>query len=108
MRSAPRAHTFCQEVIKGDEVLRAPDTAKNFRFSRNPLVAGAPYIRSYAAAPIIYSPGLRLGAVCVIDTVPREISEKHAAFLQTLSLVCVGQLRLLKAGRVARRTLAAA
>lgn len=51
-------------------------------------------VTTYAGAPIIHSPGLRLGAVCVIDTVPREMTAKHTAFLEALALVCVDQLRL--------------
>ncbi|WP_158266699.1 GAF domain-containing protein [Alsobacter soli] len=108
VRSAPRAHSFCQEVIKADGVLVVPDAAKDFRFRPNPLVDGPPYIRTYAGAPIIYAPGLRLGAVCIIDTAPREITARHTAFLETLALICVDQLRLVKASRLARHSRAAA
>ena len=53
------------------EVLVVPDATKDPRFSRNPLVIGPPYIRFYAGAALIVG-GVRIGSLCILDTVPRD------------------------------------
>ena len=44
------------------------------RFRDNPLVTGAPHVRSYAGVPLHGTDRLPLGTLCVIDHRPRELS----------------------------------
>lgn len=71
---APRRHQFCDEAIRRDEVLVVPDAQKDPRFARNPLVAGPPFVRFYAGAPLTYVRGVRLGTLCLLDARPRDLS----------------------------------
>lgn len=70
----PREFALCEHMLQHrDEALVVSDTATDERFSRNPLVIGEPYIRFYAGAPLIAPSGHVLGAICAIDTKPREV-----------------------------------
>ena len=71
--SVERDIAFCSMAItlppRG--VLVVEDAALDPRFRHNPLVTGEPGIRFYAGAVLTTSDGFNLGALCVIDTVPR-------------------------------------
>jgi hypothetical protein len=62
--------TFCNHTVQRDAVLVVNDAAVDPIFQDNPLVCGGPAIRFYAGAPLTVA-GARIGALCVIDQVPR-------------------------------------
>ncbi len=90
----PREIGFCAKVIQSDEVFVVSDLAKDERFRANPLVQNAPHLRFYAGAPLILGDGIRLGALCVVDTRPRRISARQIEQLQELAQVVVAHIRL--------------
>jgi len=81
----PRRDAFCDYTIRDDGLFVVTDTAQDERFLANPLVTGEPHIRFYAGAPLISSDGYRLGALCVIDRKPRQISEAQQRALGALA-----------------------
>lgn len=76
---------FCNYTILDDAVFVVPDALADERFSNNPLVVGAPHIRFYAGAPLVYGRNIRLGALCLIDRVPRGFSRGDRAELVTFA-----------------------
>ncbi len=74
--STPRHQAFCNYTISQGGAFVVADTAADERFSRNPLVTGAPHIRSYAGHPVITSDGVSIAALCVIDTRVRTASRQ--------------------------------
>ena len=88
----PRAIAFCAHTICGVDVLVVPDASLDARFATNPMVTGEPRIRFYAGAPLITADGHALGALCVIDTIPREISLEQQHALRILARHVVSQL----------------
>lgn len=74
--------SFCGHAINHDETLYVPDAEDDYRFRSNPLVLGEPHIRFYAGAPLILQPDLRVGTLCIIDRVPRELSDEQLAVLR--------------------------
>ncbi|WP_349367993.1 EAL domain-containing protein [Salinarimonas sp.] len=85
---------FCRFTILGDEPFVIEDAWADARFRDNPLVTGAPHIRFYAGVPLVLEPDVRVGSLCVIDTVPRPFDETDRAALRDLGAAVVAQLRL--------------
>ena len=83
-RETPRDQSFCASTIATGEMLVVEDAQKDPRFWDNPLVTGDPKIRFYAGAPILDG-GQVLGTVCVIDRVPRRLSEEQLSALEALA-----------------------
>lgn len=81
----PRESAFCAHAIRGTDVLVNSDTHADERFRSNPLVLGAPGIRFYAGAPLVTPEGFGLGALCVIDRVPRSIGPEEIRALRALA-----------------------
>ncbi len=85
LREAPRPHQFCDRTIQGDDVLVVHDAREDPRFARNPLVRGRHSIRFYAGAPLHYVRHIRLGALCLLDTRPRDFSPVDRADLERMA-----------------------
>ena len=67
------------------------------KFSRNPLVVEEPHLRFYAGAVLETPEGLPLGALCVLDTVSRGLTDEQAFTLQALSRQVMSQMELRRA-----------
>lgn len=86
---------FCAHaILQPNSLLEVQDTQLDERFSGNPLVLESPNIRFYAGAPLIATNGHALGTLCVIDHVPRKLTEAQRAALVVLSRAIVQQIEL--------------
>lgn len=85
LRHTPRDMALCAHTIAETDMLEIPDTLLDPRFRENPLVTGAPNIRFYAGVPLRTPDGFALGALCVIDSAPRHLSEGQKASLRQLA-----------------------
>ncbi len=106
-----REDAFCAHAIMSEDLLIVPDAWADPRFEANPLVRGEPYIRFYAGAPLVAPNGHVLGALCVIDRVPRQLTQRQLSSLGILSRQVMAQVSLgkslqdLKVALVAREQL---
>jgi CheY-like chemotaxis protein len=83
-----RKDTLCaQTVMSKADYIVVPDLTKDPRFYKNVTVVGPPYLKFYAAAPLVSPEGYRLGTLCVIDYVvrPRGLSEEQIKTLVDLA-----------------------
>jgi GAF domain-containing protein len=71
-------------VVATGEVLVAEDVTVDERFADDPLVLEKG-IRFYAGAPLRTSAGVVIGALCIIDTKPREFLEPDQLRLQDMA-----------------------
>ncbi len=80
----PREVAFCAHAINGDDVFVVPDAELDPRFADNALVRGDPHVRFYAGYPINAPGGEKLGAFCIIDRQPRQMSDAELQDLRDL------------------------
>lgn len=101
-----RGVSLCSYTILSDAVMVVEDATRDERFADNPLITGEPHIRFYAGAPLMLAPGIHLGALCVIDRVPRRFSSEQRDQLRSLARIAVTLLRMGRAEREARESAA--
>lgn len=84
--SLPIEQSFCATAVRGDDGLVVPDASADPRFADNPIVRGDMHVRYYAGVPIEDPDGRRIGALCVLDTQPRDLtSEADLGLLRNLA-----------------------
>lgn len=81
----PRELSFCSQAILSEEITIVPDTLDDARFADNPFVVGAPHIRFYAGCPLVVMNGCRLGTLCVLDGVPRKMTQEDIILMKDLA-----------------------
>lgn len=85
LAEAPSDGSFCAVCVSGEGPLLVPDSRADARFRDNPLVTGAPFIRSYLGVPIHSEDGVRLGALCAISPEPHAFNASQIAPLAALA-----------------------
>ena len=86
--------SFCRYVVEDNAPFVVPDAQGDARFAANPLVTGEPHVRFYAGAPLRAPEGVTLGTLCLLDTRPREFSDKDMAQLTELADLVVDRMKL--------------
>ena len=82
----PREYSICSYAIQTPaQPFIVEDLTKDERFKNFPLVKGDPHASFYAGVPLVDSSGFALGALCVVDTKPRKLSQEQVFALTTLS-----------------------
>ena len=85
--------SFCAHAILQDEIMVVPDATLDERFHDNPLVTSATPIRFYAGVPLKAPSGHALGALCVVDSAPRDgVTAKERSLLQELAGLAIDKL----------------
>ena len=85
LESLPIEQSFCAVAVRNDDGLVVPDATHDPRFSTNPLVTSSA-VRYYAGIPIEDPQGRRVGALCVVDDAPRNVTtEAELSLLRGLA-----------------------
>ena len=86
LRQAPRENAFCDHAINNlSDITIINDADRHPRFARHPMVVGEPFIRFYAAVPLLTTSREALGNLCVLDVVPHELDELQRETLRFLA-----------------------
>ncbi|KAF4316905.1 hypothetical protein BBO99_00008391 [Phytophthora kernoviae] len=82
----PRDFSFCEYPVRDQRPLVVMDALRDPRFQSNPFVTGPLSVRFLAGAPLFTVDNECVGAVCVLDTEPREsLQESQIATMQNLA-----------------------
>ncbi|TDH67917.1 hypothetical protein CCR75_004344 [Bremia lactucae] len=82
----PRDFSFCEYPVRDQRPLVVMDTLCDPRFQTNPFVTGPLAVRFLAGAPLFTVENECVGAVCVLDTAPRDsLQESQIATMQNLA-----------------------
>lgn len=84
IRETPRELSFCGHVAYHGETMVIENAAEDERFCDHPLVCAGLNIRFYAGRPLKNHEGYIIGSLCVIDTVPRTLTEEELRVLDYL------------------------
>lgn len=87
-----RQSSFCGHTILGNEALVIQDTRHHPYYFDHPLVQGPEGIRCYVGVPLRAFNGCKIGTLCLMDKVPREISADDLAALHDLALLAEREL----------------
>ena len=90
----PHEHSFCQYAMLAKDVYEVSDASTDPRFAQNPLVTGPPHIRFYAGATLLSPESQPLGTLCVLDTVPRQLSPDQREAMRVLARQVMAHLDL--------------
>lgn len=97
-QETPRKDAFCAYAILSPLPMIVLDAQDDERFSRNPLVTAAPYIRFYAGAPLVTKEGMNLGTLCIIDNKPRaRFTAAEQGILTNLCALVLTRIETLRA-----------
>lgn len=88
----PRSVSMCDHAIRSDGPLVIADLALDPRFADSPAVTGERGLRFYAGYPIESPDGYRVGALCVLDTEPRDPDTIDLGALSELALMAQKEL----------------
>lgn len=99
----PRSSSFCAHAIRQDDVMVVVDASHDERFADNPLVRGENAVRFYAGSPIEIGDGVRIGTLCIVDTVPREFGPDERTLLRDLAGIVANEIAALELRAVAER-----
>ncbi len=85
VETLPIEQSFCAVAVRNDDGMVVPDAVHDPRFAANPLVMSRA-VRYYAGIPIEDPQGRRVGALCVVDSKPRNVTtEAELSLLRVLA-----------------------
>ena len=92
LSEVPRDDGFTTTVTRSAGPLVVADALADPRFARCGLVVNAPYSRFYAGIAIRSPDGSKIGALGVIDTEPRHVSDSEIVYLRDLAAIIEDEL----------------
>jgi two-component sensor histidine kinase len=97
VRETPLDRSVCLTAMLQPGLTIVPDLTEDPRFARNPLVTEEPHLRFYAGAVLKTPDGVPLGALCVLDCMPRDLTKEQTSTLTVLARQVMSQLELRRA-----------
>ena len=86
---------FCgKEIVTPGDLFVIPDLSTDKAFKNHVYVTGAPHAVFYAGVTLVNCEGGELGTLCVLDTRPRELSDKQREALKNYAkqIACMLEL----------------
>ena len=93
-QEAAREFPLCDEALASRKLQVVTDILQDARLARSVLVNAPPKVRFFASMPLIKSDDTPLGTLCIMDRVPRELSQEQTYALEVLARQLVAQIEL--------------
>ena len=93
LRSTPLSLSFCRHVVASGAPLVVEDARRHPLVRTNPAIRELGWI-AYAGVPLTQGDGRTVGALCVVDTLPRIWSPRDVALLEDLAASIVTEIEL--------------
>jgi signal transduction histidine kinase/ActR/RegA family two-component response regulator len=97
VRETPLDRSICAHAILQSDLFIVQDTLEDERFKDSPFTRDTPPLRFYAGARLQSPDGQALGTLCVLDFVPRTLTDPQQDALRALSRQVMTQLELRRA-----------
>ncbi|MEM9667477.1 MAG: sensor domain-containing diguanylate cyclase [Pseudomonadota bacterium] len=88
--------SFCTYTIEQTDAFIVPDAKADPRFASSPLVVSGNRIASYAGIPLKTLDGYNIGALCAMDTKPREFKPHEIEILSSFAKMVINEIELLE------------
>ncbi len=82
---APHPGSFSSYTVQQHQPFIVTDAAADARFNKDPSVTGGPGVRFYAGVPVCYPCGRKIGQLCVLDTIQRDLKDWQLRSLALLA-----------------------
>ncbi len=92
-RETPLSHSFCKHVVATAEPLIVEDARENALVMENLAISDMNVI-AYLGIPLVLSDGVVLGSFCVIDSQPRQWTERQVSIMTDLAGRVITELEL--------------
>ena len=92
----PLSHSLCRHPVSTGKPLVVGDAHRDPRVHEHPAVRDLGAV-AYLGVPLVLADGHAVGALCAIDTRPRDWSERDLRVLTSLAAAVVSMLDLLRA-----------
>lgn len=92
-RETPLSHSFCKHVAATGKPLVVEDARQHPLVKDNLAVSDFSLI-GYLGMPLTTTEGVELGSFCVIDTQPRQWTEREIEIVRELSLSTMAEIKL--------------
>ncbi|MSX11433.1 MAG: EAL domain-containing protein [Actinobacteria bacterium] len=90
-----RSESFCGHAIQPPhDPLIVSDSTKDERFADNPWTTGDPPVIFYAGFPVVTERNHAVGTLCVIDNVPRTLTDSQIEAISSLARQAAAMLEL--------------
>jgi signal transduction histidine kinase len=96
LEQMPREDSVCQYTIVSDQFFEVKDLSADDRFKDKFYVKDDPNLRYYFGVPLQTSDGIQLGALCVLDTIGKEISPEKVEMLKIIADEIVNRLMVIR------------
>ena len=105
VRQVPRDRSFCAHaILEPERVLEIADAQRLGWVDPQPWGPTGPVLRFYAGVPLRTREGSAIGTLCVMDSVPRRLSEGQRDGLAKLAQAAASLLKLRRELRIATQT----
>lgn len=96
LEQMPREDSVCQYTIISKESFEVNDLTADDRFKDKFYVTGEPLLRYYFGIPLETDDGFKIGALCVLDKVGKEITPEKVELLKIIADEIVNRFMAVK------------